>query len=62
MFDAMGLRCFAARAHAELAATGEHVRKHEVGTPEAAHRLIHQGSAALHPIHFTERPLVGPGR
>jgi DNA-binding CsgD family transcriptional regulator len=34
MFDAMGLRSFAARAHAELGATGEHVRKHEVGTPE----------------------------
>jgi DNA-binding CsgD family transcriptional regulator len=34
MFDAMGLRCFAARAHAELGATGEHAQKHEVGTPE----------------------------
>jgi DNA-binding CsgD family transcriptional regulator len=34
MFDAMGLRCFAGRAHLELGATGEHARKREVGTPE----------------------------
>ena len=34
MFDAMGLRCFAVRAHLELGATGEHARKREVGTPE----------------------------
>ncbi len=32
MFDAMGLRCFAARAHAELRATGEHAQKRELGT------------------------------
>ena len=107
MFDAMGLRCFAARAHAELGATGEHARRHEVGTPEEltpqeaqiavlvsrgeanreiaaqlfvspstveyhlhkvfrklgvtsrtqlAHRVIHQGSGILQPIHFSERP------
>jgi DNA-binding CsgD family transcriptional regulator len=34
MFDAMGLRSFAGRARTELGATGEHVSKHEVGTPE----------------------------
>jgi DNA-binding CsgD family transcriptional regulator len=34
MFDAMGLRCFAERAGVELAATGEHARKREIGTPE----------------------------
>jgi tetratricopeptide (TPR) repeat protein len=34
IFDAMGLRCFAGRAHAELGATGEHARKQQVGTPE----------------------------
>ena len=34
MFDAMGLRCFAERTRVELGATGEHVRKREVGTPE----------------------------
>ena len=32
MFDAMGFRCFAERARAELRATGEHVRKREAGT------------------------------
>ena len=30
----MGLRCFAERTRVELGATGEHVRKREVGTPE----------------------------
>jgi tetratricopeptide (TPR) repeat protein len=34
MFDAMVLRCFAERAGVELAATGEHARKREIGTPE----------------------------
>jgi DNA-binding CsgD family transcriptional regulator len=34
MFDAMGLHCFAERAGVELAATGEHARKREIGTPE----------------------------
>ena len=34
MFEAMGLRCFAERARVELGATGEHVRKREVGTLE----------------------------
>ena len=34
MFDAMGFRCFAERARVELGATGEHVRKREVGTAE----------------------------
>ena len=37
MFDAMGLRCFAERARVELGATGEHVRKREVGTAGGAH-------------------------
>jgi hypothetical protein len=67
MFDAMGLRCFAGRAHLELGATDEHARKREVGTPEeltpqeaqiaALVRVIHQGSGVLHPttppnVHF----------
>ena len=34
MFDAMGLDGFAERARVELRATGEHVRKREVGSPE----------------------------
>ena len=34
LFDAMGCRCFAERTRVELGATGEHVRKREVGTPE----------------------------
>ena len=34
MFDAMGLRGFADARRVELGATGEHARKHEVGTPE----------------------------
>jgi DNA-binding CsgD family transcriptional regulator len=34
MFEAMGLRCFAERAGVELEATGEHVQKREIGTPE----------------------------
>jgi DNA-binding CsgD family transcriptional regulator len=107
MFDAMGLRCFAGRAHVELGATVEHARKQQVGTPEEltpqeaqisalvsrgetnreiaaqlfvspstveyhlrkvfrkfgvtsrtqlAHRVIHQGSGILQPMHFSERP------
>jgi hypothetical protein len=34
MFDAMGCRCFAERTRVELGATGEHVRRREVGTAE----------------------------
>jgi len=33
-FEAMRLACFAERARAEIRATGEHVRKREVGIPE----------------------------
>ena len=33
-FEAMGFRCFAERTRVELGATGEHVRKREVGTAE----------------------------
>jgi DNA-binding CsgD family transcriptional regulator len=109
IFDAMGLRCFAGRAHAELGATGEHARKQQVGTPEEltpqeaqiaglvsrgeanreiaaqlflspstveyhlrkvfrklgvtsrtqlAHRVIHQDSGVLHPMHVSEHPLL----
>jgi DNA-binding NarL/FixJ family response regulator len=34
MFEATGLECFAERTRVELRATGEHVRKRDVGTPE----------------------------
>ena len=34
LFEAMGLRCFAERTRVELGATGEHVRRRDVGTPE----------------------------
>ena len=34
MFDGMGLDCFAERARAELRATGEHIRKRDVGTAD----------------------------
>ena len=34
VFEATGLHCFAERARVELRATGEHVRKREIGAPE----------------------------
>ena len=37
MFEDMGLDGFAERARVELRATGEHVRKREVGSPGGAH-------------------------
>ena len=37
MFEDMGLDGFAERARVELRATGEHVRKREVGVPRGAH-------------------------
>jgi DNA-binding CsgD family transcriptional regulator len=45
MFDGMGLDCFAERARAELRATGEHIRKQDVGTadeltPQEAHIAV----------------------